>query len=376
MRHIKQRLVDSIVKEVDALPEHEQPWAWQRMHFLKQFSPFIAEYLATSGQLRYANRGFVHGGFTEYSKQELYEAMSAEYLPKTWNIKVDDDQLQVVHSIVNQLSWWIYVKPDVWERSAWVRWYASGSELKQHIESWEFPLLWEAFSVQEECRGEQEFCINMLRDPRTREWEIYWVTERVKPHVMWDWVSSVHALVHSLALADKHTENILHRRHENKPDYLTYVPKSWERISLVKTASIEYGVKYLTRTLTTDQCQSLTKHLAACLDETESALHAKYLDVVRFDCTGTWSDKVFDPFVECIELNLAGWMPTTVYDELLCVREKYELLDDYFERLVYIARWYATQDSWRLLWNTIVGNSLAIGSLLKDSYISIRKKSR
>lgn len=326
------------------------PQARQELPFIVQFLPIVAQYGGKMPVIRDVNPGIPHGWLTEYPKSLIYDSIPDDFRIRTVDFLVED--LPAVDDVLasisdNNIQRPVMLKADKGERGAGIYYINDEDALREHrcsVESGN--ILRFPSSIQEFVTMKQEYCLQFYHyvdDNGEEQREYGWLTLRDIPHVTGDGKHTVRELISQLGIDTQHKHNITTKMTLNESSALDRVPVSGEAVTVVRTASLDYGTKYVPQDLTHDQEQQAIALSKALLENIDTDV----LCVWRFDLKAESLEWLLDGACKVIELNAGGWIPTHVYDETLSIEEKYVILREHFDHMVRIA-WYNKTDGWPL----------------------------
>jgi len=364
---LSEKLKLAIELHIASLLVEDQPKARQQLPFLVQFWPLAIKHRKDLSLLQRVNPTIAHGWFTEYEKHDVYYHFPRENQILSFDILDVDfpgkDKMQALHT--ESHCWFpCMVKADVWERGVGIHYVANQEKRDVLMDAYtDWTISRHPSTLQAYCGRPEEWCLQFYHHPENGL-DIWSLVKRNLPFVVWDGKESVIALIHDLPLSPIQKEKIVTTLEKEEPELLEQTLPLDKQLTVIRKASIVYWTTYtdFTASLTAKQSHNLhtlLQHLLANLP---------LLSVWRFDLKAKSLESLLNWEVKIIECNAWWWIPTHVYDESLSIEEKYNILENHFNRMIDIAQFH--KQAWRWAWTYF----WAYRNIIKASYLSLKKK--
>lgn len=398
-QQMKQYMFEKRIEKVSAFCTDENwnidPHARQRLPYYIQFAPVIAKYAGNFSKMRYLNTFLPNWWLTEYSKSDIHNDIDPSFFPNSssnftiWDLWSYDELLDLCTE--SNISFPCMMKSDVWERGVWITYIPNIASLKKRYTTTINVPWWDAteYCIQEYCTLAEEYCLQFYKD-NVWKYNVLSLAKRHIPYVIWDGQTSVQDLLDDRKtfppISELQAVKIKKELMCEDPECLHSVPKRWERIHVVRKASIDYGTVYekISGNLSTsleriwsvfheDEIYSrLNKQVDAIL------AHIDALDVWRFDVKcASYEDLLAWNFV-VIECNAGGAIPCHVYEPTMSIFEKYTEIDAHFgrmKRLAFSRIWDSSVDKlfqWRI--DEVVAELFERVDFYQSCHTSMKKK--
>jgi len=365
-----ERLALAIEEYISRLPEKKQSKARQSLPYLVQFGPVLVSRWKRLPDIRRANMGIEYWWLTEYNKDIIDEKIGEQFALKKGDLWETLPSITDVLTLLKE-KWIEYPfmkKVKRGERGVGIRYIEDEGSLKHHRECLQkWTIQREESIIQEYCNANEEYCLQFYQwkgKENSKEILFGWLSFRNIPYVIGNGIHTVEELIWALSIYPHHKNNIISAIKQNEPSQLNEIPKKNQRTTIVRTASIDYGVVYETINLQEKQIVQMKEVLSALLE----TLPTDFIWVWRFDLKAHSLEELLSWNLRVIECNAWWWIPTIVYDEHLPIHEKYTILNNHFREMNRIAL-INKKDNPSLLENLIARPEILIAS-----YTSFSKK--
>jgi hypothetical protein len=345
----------------------EQKYARQKLPFLVQFWPLVIKYRKDLSLLQRVNPTIPHGGFTEYEKSDIYKYFPQKYsIPHIDILEETFPWTEILTNLLLERDIWFpcMLKANKGERGVWIYYVANQQQWEELMSLFTTKqLIWTPSTIQQYCDRPEEWCLQFYQHPQDgiRIWSL---VKRNIPFVIWDGNKSVAELIYELPLSEIQQGKVINTLHQEEAELLEKIPEYNERINVVRKASIDFWTTYsdVTGQLTEQQQKKLLLLLADLLKD------LPLLCAGRFDLKANTLSSLLDGEIRIIECNAWWGIPTHVYDESLCIEEKYIILDNHFGLMKEIALIHKAEGRFERSQHSV------FLELIKASFTSLKKK--
>lgn len=329
---IVQRQILAVEAFIKKSREKNPHFSWSHAPWLVQFLPVITKFFKEWGNLNAVNPGLSGvSGLMGVSKVEINKRLNDEFRPRNRFLKklpksreiLEEEWRKKYH---DKLRFPVIFKPSIGERCTGVNFVleekldeflAKNQNLKNII-------------LEEFIQTEKEFGLSWVRDPKTKKIEIIALTERDATKVIGDGKSSLRNLItkkcHELSISPDRQKNIFAGFSVEKLN-----EKLIGSQTISRTASIAYGTVLHRIKFDEKQKEHLSQLVAQIINDFSG------LYVGRFDIKANSVEELLAGKCKILEMNGVAGTPLDIYDDKISIQEKYEILFDYFSRILAIA---------------------------------------
>jgi hypothetical protein len=279
-------------------------WKWEFWPFWFFYIPVYAYYLSLalrSMSLTYltaANPGMRHGGFVDYSKNEIMRWIEDRYLPKT----IYFDRVQSVETVLkrmqeSRIEFPIILKPDRGERGWQVKKVESRAQIADYISVSDREVL-----LQEYIDYPFEYGIMYARLPGVQRGSITSVVHKEKLEVIGDGVSTLRQLFEASKRCRFHMERLC----RIFASQLEGVPRAGQIVALVEIGTHSQGATFRNAN------HLISEELARVFDRVSEKIPGFFFG--RYDVRTLSFDQLLRGQFKIIELNGTNSEPTHIYD--------------------------------------------------------------
>lgn len=329
---IVQRQILAVEEFIAKSREKNSAYSWNHCPWAIQFLPVITKFFKEWGKINAVNPALSGlSGLMGLSKLEINKRLNSVFRPKNIFLKTIPKSREILekkfHEKYNHgLLFPLIFKPNIGERCTGVH-FVSEEKLTEFLSE---NVNLENIIMEEFIETTQEFGLSWIFNPINKKVEIITLTERELLKVTGNGKTSLQNLIIQkckISSVDLERQNKIIAGFSN----LELKEKIIGERTISRAASVSYGTISHKIKLPSKQKASLEKLVPQIITDF-SGLHAG-----RFDLKSNSLDDLVSGKCKVLEMNGIAGTPLDIYDNEISIKEKYQILFDYFSRILDIA---------------------------------------
>ncbi len=347
-----QRQISAVQEFVEKSREKNPHFSWNFCPWPVQFLPVITKFFRDWGKINAVNptlSGF--SGLMGMSKIEMNQKLAEPFRPRNLFFKTLPKSREILEQFFREKygeppNYPVIFKPNVGERASGVN-FVRADQIDEFLQP--SPRLPPSLKLRRTSRmtgvgnqnlteiifeefieTELEFGLSWIRNPHTEELEILSLVQKKTPRILGDGQKTLRELI-----LEKCAELNLDKSREKKILAGFSADELAEKIvgekNIVRTASVSYGTSFQKINLSASQKEKLIKLIPQLL-ENFAGIYAG-----RFDLKANNLEELLRGKCKILEMNGVGGTPLEIYDNDFSIPERYEVLFNYFFKVLEIA---------------------------------------
>ena len=327
-----QRQISAVQEFVEKSREKNPHFSWNFCPWPVQFLPVITKFFRNWGKINAVNpalSGF--SGLMGMSKIEMNKRLAEKFRPRNLFFKTLPKSREILEQKFMEKygelpNYPVILKPNVGERASGVN-FVRADQIDEFLAGNQdlTEIIFEEF-----IETELEFGLSWIRNPHTEELEILSLVQKKTPRILGDGQKTLRELI-----LEKCAELNLDKSREKKILAGFSAEDLSEKVvgekNIVRTASVSYGTSFQKINLSSAEEENLIKLIPQLLENFAGIFAG------RFDLKANNLDELLQGKCKILEMNGVGGTPLEIYDNALSIPERYEVLFNYFSKVLEIA---------------------------------------